>query len=116
MHVQRDLFASTAAYYARFRPDYPPVLLDDLVTDCGLDGTGWLLDLGCGTGQLAIALRPRFAGVVGLDASDEMLAEARRQASAAGVDDITWVAAPAETVSPDLGRFRLITIGRAFHW
>ncbi len=45
-----------------------------------------------------------------------MLAEARRQASAAGIDDITWLAAPAETVSSDLGRFRLVTIGRAFHW
>ena len=45
-----------------------------------------------------------------------MLAEARRQAEAAGVYDIVWLEAPAEDVSPELGRFRLITIGRAFHW
>lgn len=114
--ISTDLFAGTAAYYARFRPAYPPALLDDLAADCGLDGTGCLLDLGCGTGQLAIGLRPRFASVVGLDASEEMLDEARRQARAAGVDGIDWVAAPAEAVTPDLGRFRLVTIGRAFHW
>jgi SAM-dependent methyltransferase len=114
--MSQELFASTAAYYARFRPDYPPALLADLAADCGLDGTGRLLDLGCGTGHLAIGMRRWFAGVVGLDPSEEMLVEAQAQSVAAGVDGITWVAAPAEALTPALGRFRLVTIGRAFHW
>ena len=49
-----------------------------------LEWHGRLLDLGCGTGQLAIPLRDRFEAVVGVDASAEMIAEARRQAEAAG--------------------------------
>ena len=80
---------------------------------------GWAgsaLDLGCGTGQLAIPLRDRFEAVVGVDASAEMIAEARRQADAAGAADISWLVLPAEEITPALGRFRLVTIGGAFHW
>ena len=111
-----DLFAGTAHYYARYRVGYPPAMLDDLATACGLDGRGRLLDLGCGTGQLAIPLSDRFEAVVGVDASAEMIAEARRQADAAGAADISWFVLPAEEITPALGRFRLVTIGGAFHW
>jgi SAM-dependent methyltransferase len=111
-----DLFSGTAGYYARYRVGYPPELLDDLATACGLDGRGRLLDLGCGTGQLAIPLRDRFETVVGVDASAEMIAEARRQAEAVGATTITWLVSSAEAITPALGRFRLVTIGGAFHW
>lgn len=48
-----------------------------------------VLDIGCGTGSLALAARRRVgdAGAVhGIDASPEMIAVARRKARAAGVD------------------------------
>jgi ubiquinone/menaquinone biosynthesis C-methylase UbiE len=48
-----------------------------------------VLDIGCGTGSLAIAAKRRVgaAGTVqGIDASPEMIARARRKASKAGVD------------------------------
>jgi ubiquinone/menaquinone biosynthesis C-methylase UbiE len=46
-----------------------------------------VLDLGCGTGTLAIQLKEREprAAVTGLDADPEMLSRARRKAEAAGV-------------------------------
>ena len=47
-----DLFAGTAWHYARYRPGYPQAFFDDLARQFRLDGTGRLLDLGCGTGQL----------------------------------------------------------------
>ena len=91
-----DLFAGAAQYYARYRVGYPLAMLDGLATACGLDGRGRLLDLGCGTAQPAIPLRDRFEAVVGVDASAEMIAEARRQAEAAGAADISWLVLPAE--------------------
>jgi SAM-dependent methyltransferase len=111
-----DLFASTAAYYARYRPGYPAAVLDRIRAAFGLDGTGRLLDLGCGTGELARALHGDFTDVVGVDVSAEMLAEARRQAARAGIANIRWVQLPAEEISGALGRFRLVTLGNAFHW
>lgn len=111
-----DLFASTAGYYARYRPGYPAAALDRIRAAFGLDGAGRLLDLGCGTGELARALHGDFTEVVGLDVSAEMLAEARRQATQAGITNIRWYHLPAEEISDALGRFRLVAIGNAFHW
>lgn len=110
------LFAGTAAFYARFRPGYPRVLFDEVVQYFHLDGAGRLLDLGCGTGQLAIPLAEHFAEAVGMDPEPEMLAEAARQALAAEAANMAWVRGGSTDLPDDLGRFRLVTMGRSFHW
>ncbi|WP_353615266.1 MULTISPECIES: class I SAM-dependent methyltransferase [unclassified Mycobacterium] len=46
----------------------------------GLDGAGRLLDLGCGTGQLALPLAGHVTEAVGVDPEADMLTEATRQA------------------------------------
>jgi SAM-dependent methyltransferase len=48
-----------------------------------------LLELGCGTGRIAIPLAGRGHAVTGIDRSESMLAEARRKGAAAGVA-IDW--------------------------
>jgi SAM-dependent methyltransferase len=111
-----DLFAGTADYYARYRPGYPAAVLDILRTAFGLDGSGRLLDLGCGTGEVARVLHADFAEIIGVDLSPEMIAEARRQAERAGIANASWICLPAEEISERLGRFRLVTLGNAFHW
>ncbi|MFI7635941.1 class I SAM-dependent methyltransferase [Nonomuraea sp. NPDC049400] len=87
------LFAGTGVFYARFRPGYPRAFFDDLVRRFGLDGSGRLLDLGCGTGQLTIPLAGHVAEAVGVDPEPDMLAEAAQQALAAGVGNVTWARA-----------------------
>jgi ubiquinone biosynthesis O-methyltransferase len=52
-----------------------------------------VLDVGCGDGELAIALRRRGARVVGIDASDAMIAAARRRARQEEADVSFLVAA-----------------------
>ena len=61
------LFEGIAWHYARCRPSYPQQFFDDLVERFRLDGTGRLLDLGCGTGQLVITLAAHVAEAVGMD-------------------------------------------------
>ena len=72
----RDTFRSTGWHYARFRRGYPDAVFELLRQKFGLDGTGRLLDLGCGTGQLAMPLAREFEEVVAMDPEPEMLSEA----------------------------------------
>ncbi|QPG72079.1 class I SAM-dependent methyltransferase [Mycolicibacterium mucogenicum] len=111
-----DLFEGTAWHYARFRPNYPAVVINDLVQQLRLDGTGRLLDLGCGTGQLTLPLAGHVAEAVGVDPESGMLAEATRRAEAQGVTNVFWRQGSSAHIPVDLGRFSIVTVGRAFHW
>lgn len=110
------LFAGTAWHYARFRPGYPPAFLNDLVQRLGLDGTGRLLDLGCGTGQLTLPLAAHVAEAVGMDPESEMLTEAVQQAREQAVANVTWIQGNSADLPGDLGHFRWVTMARSFHW
>jgi len=110
------LFQGAAWYYARYRSKYPKALFDLLADIFKLDGTGRLLDLGCGAGLIAIPFRDRFAEVVAVDPDAEMLKEAEEQAVTVGANNILWVQDRAESISLDWGQFRLATLGRSFHW
>jgi SAM-dependent methyltransferase len=112
-------FTGTAAYYARYRPAYPPALFARLRRQFELDGTGRLLDLGCGPGMLALPLAPDFAEVVGMDPEPEMLAEANALAAERGVTNARWMPGGSDDLRrlrADLGAFRLAVMGRSFHW
>jgi ubiquinone/menaquinone biosynthesis C-methylase UbiE len=109
-----DLYKGTAEYYDRFRPPYPQALLDDLCARVPVTGTGRLLDLACGTGQIAFALASKFSEVVAVDQEVEAIAFARRKATTLGVDHIEWVVASAERGCLG-GVFELVAIGNAFH-
>jgi SAM-dependent methyltransferase len=108
-------FRSTADYYARFRPRYPQELVDDVAQFCGLDGEGRLMDLGCGPAFLAIAFANYVAETVAVDPEPEMLEAARQEAAAAGVA-LTLLRASSADLGPSFGKFRMVTMGRSFHW
>jgi SAM-dependent methyltransferase len=112
----RGLFTGTAWHYAQYRPGYPKPFFDSIVAQFRLDGTGRLLDLGCGTGQLMLPLAEHVAEAVGMDPEPEMLTEAARQAQAACVTNVTWAQGGSEDLPGNVGRFRLVTMGRSFHW
>lgn len=109
-------FRGTAPYYAVGRPAYSASLRDVLARELGLDGTGRLLDVGCGPGTLALELAPLFDEVVGLDPEPGMLAEARRRVDASGLTHARWLDGVAEDLDRhDVGPCRLVTFGQSFH-
>ncbi len=112
----RELFRGAAQYYARFRKGYPKGFFEYVIKYFQLDGKGRLLDLGCGTGQIAIPLAPYFEEVVGLDIDKDMLEEAGKQAVSKGIKNIKWILGNAEDASKGLGIFRLAVFGASFHW
>lgn len=110
------LYAGSAAYYARGRLPYPQELADALRDELALDGTGRLLDVGCGPGSVALLLASLFKQVVGVDADAEMVAEARREAARSNVTNADWVQLRAEDLPAGLGSFRVASFAQSFHW
>jgi SAM-dependent methyltransferase len=109
-------YATAAAHYLRGRPPYSAQLAEVMRAEMGLDGTGTLVDVGCGPGVLAVQLAALFENVVGIDPEPAMLAEARRHAAAHHVN-ATWIEARAEDLaSLGLPAARLITFGQSLHW
>ena len=109
-------FRGTASYYAIGRPAYSKHLVETLVEALGLDGTGQLLDVGCGPGVLTVELAPIFDTAVGLDPDAGMLAEGRRRAETQLAGDIRWVQAVAEDIPVlGIGPCKLVTFGQSFH-
>src|SRR5215475_12820400 len=108
-------FRTAAAHYIAGRPPYARRLIERVAERCGLGSGDRLLDLGCGPAPLAIAFAPFVGRVVALDPEPEMRRIAADAAAAAGAA-IEIVAGSSYDLGPQLGRFRLVTIGRAFHW
>jgi SAM-dependent methyltransferase len=111
------LFEGSAEHYRHGRPPYSPQLEAVLAEELALDGTGRLLDGGCGPGILTVRLAHLFEDVVGLDPDAGMVAEGRLVAERLGIRNIRWVHARAEDL-PDAapGPYRLVTFGQSFHW
>lgn len=60
-----------------------------LVRFAGVSG-GRMLDVGCGTGVVAITARGKGASVTGFDLTPKLLAQARESAQIGGLTDIEW--------------------------
>ncbi len=110
-----DLYRGTGQDYDRFRLPYPRRLIDDLAARTRADGSGSLLDLACGTGQLAFAMRGLFAQILAVDQEPGMISVVRAKARAAGAAEITAVVAAAEDLSVPEGTLDLVAVGNAFH-
>jgi SAM-dependent methyltransferase len=108
-------FDSTVPFYARYREPYPAGFFREMARRRGLQRSERLIDIGCGPGSLAIGFAPYVKSCVGVDVETEMLAAARLEAARAGVH-IELIQGRIEELSPDLGVFQAVTVGRALHW
>jgi SAM-dependent methyltransferase len=115
LEFRRDLYRGAAQDYDRFRVPYPAALTEDLARRTGADGTGRLLDLACGTGQIAFALHGHFAGVWAVDQEPDMTATVQAKARAAGITTIRTLTSAAQDLAAPGASFDLIAMGNAFH-
>jgi SAM-dependent methyltransferase len=112
-----SFYEGAAVHYRCGRPPYSPQLEALLAEELGLDGSGRLLDVGCGPSILTVRLAQLFECAVGLDPDPAMIAEGRRAAQERDIANITWIQGRAEdlpVVAP--GPYRLVTFGQSFYW
>lgn len=107
---------SEAAPHYKHRAPYPAAALDYVCDALNLDSSSSVLDLGCGTGTIAIPLSRVVGHVLAVDPSQEMIDEGRSLAANANRQNIEWLRVSAEEVDERRGPFELATIGQAFHW
>lgn len=103
-----DHFSSQAKGYAEFRPHYPAALADFLA---GLAPTLDLaLEFGCGSGLFTILLAERFARVIAVDASAELVATAPR------LENVDYRIGRAEDGIAEPAIADAIFVAQAAHW
>jgi SAM-dependent methyltransferase len=107
-------FSGCVDNYVKYRPGYPPALLDLLRRECGLTPEAAVADIGSGTGLLATLFLENGNRVFGVEPNQEM-----REAGEhllARYPNFTSIAATAEdTTLPDHS-IDFVTAGQAFHW
>ncbi|HTO09312.1 MAG TPA: methyltransferase domain-containing protein [Myxococcota bacterium] len=97
----------------RARPPYPAGTVE-ILESLLAPGPARVLELGCGTGDLTLALAPRVAALDALDPSRPMLEVARARAGSAH-PQVRWHAAPAERFEPDES-YALAVAAESLHW
>lgn len=107
-------YLGSAAHYLPGRPAYARELGRVLAEALGWDGSGHLLDVGCGPGVLAVQLAPHFAQITALDPDPGMADEARRHAAANDVA-LDVLRATAEEIATLGLPMRAVTFGQSFH-
>jgi ubiquinone/menaquinone biosynthesis C-methylase UbiE len=115
----KDTFQGTAWYYARYREGYPPELFELVKRKFDLKNEDRVLDLGCGTGKIAIPVSRFVQEVVAMDPEPEMISEGRGQATTRGIKNIVWInagSADLPGLKGSTGSFKLVTMGTSFHW
>jgi SAM-dependent methyltransferase len=94
--------------YQAFRPGYPPALFEWLASVA--PGRERAVDVGCGSGQAAVALAPHFEEVIGLDPSAAQVARAEPHPR------VSYRVAPAEATGLPDACADLVVAAQAFHW
>ncbi len=115
----KNVFSGTAWFYARYRPGYSNEVINMFREKFGLSKKSRVLDLGCGTGQIALSVAPYVSEVIAVDPQDDMLKEGQDLAGTKKVTNVRWVLGESNdlpSMSATIGNIDLTVIARAFHW
>jgi SAM-dependent methyltransferase len=103
-----DHFSALAARYATYRPHYPPALVGVLADRAERHDVAW--DVGCGNGQLSVALAARFGRVIASDPAQAQLDHAELDPR------VEYRCAPAEASGLADASVDLAVAAQAAHW
>lgn len=114
MQSSIERFSSRVEEYVRYRPGYPPQILDLLEAECGFDAAARVADIGSGTGKLAEPFLNNGNQVFGIEPNQPMREAAERLL--AGSPNFISIDGTAEATTLPARSVDFITAGQAFHW
>ena len=112
------IFSGTYEYYAKYRPSIPKEVVNTIVGYFDIKLDDRILDLGCGTGQVAIAMDGRIKEMVCLDSDPKMIEQGKKRIKKSKTT-LIWINRGSEDlgkIRKELGIFKVAIISRAFHW
>jgi SAM-dependent methyltransferase len=107
-------FSSRVENYIKYRPGYPPAMLDLLKEKCGLTGGSMVADIGSGTGILTELFLRNGNQVFGVEPNREMREAAERLLGK--YLNFTSLSGTAESTTLKNQSVDFITASQAFHW
>jgi SAM-dependent methyltransferase len=109
-----ERFSSRVANYVRYRPGYPPAIIDLLKTECGLTSESLIADIGSGSGKLTELFLENGNVVFGVEPNGAMRVAAEEILEAyLGFRSVDGTAESTTLVSVSVD---FVTAGQAFHW
>jgi ubiquinone/menaquinone biosynthesis C-methylase UbiE len=110
-----DQFGKQAEAYAALMLRSPDSGLAHLIETARPTPDDRMLDVGCGTGRMAVGLAPLVGHVTGVDLTPAMLDQARALQAEAGVANIEWREADVTALPFGDGAFSLVTCKAMLH-
>ena len=107
-------FSNRVAYYIKYRPTYPPAVIDYLRQEINFSPTWVIADVGSGTGILAEIFLQRDNLVFGVEPNQAMRLAAEDLLLA--YPNFRSIDGSAEATALAAGSIDLVTAGQAFHW
>lgn len=108
-------FQTTVPFYARYRLGYPDALIARIIEIAGLKPGDPVMDLGCGPGLVAIPFAKAGLKVMAIDPEPNMVDAAKAEAAREGVA-LDVQQGSSFDLPKGVGPFKLVTMGRSFHW
>lgn len=116
--VVPKLFSGTHKYYAKYRPEIPEEIVNIIVKHFSVKPSDRVFDIGCGTGQVALAMDGKCGEMICIDSDPEMLKLAKRDTKKSKTK-LIWINCDAKDINglkKEIGTFKIATACRAFHW
>ncbi|HZX69279.1 MAG TPA: class I SAM-dependent methyltransferase [Rhodanobacter sp.] len=107
-------FSDRVDDYVRYRPDYPPALLDWLQRELGVDASWRVADVGAGTGISSKMFLDAGYRVIAVEPNAPMRAAAEHWLQ--GYEGFAAVDGHADATGLPAASVDLVTVAQAFHW
>ena len=110
-----ELFDSNIDYYLKYRRDCPESIIQMISNEFNLTSDSTILDLGTGTGQIAIPISKLVNKVHAIDINSGMIERAITRAGELKIDNISFRVLDANK-DRIMGKYDVAVFGSSFHW